>query len=119
MFSIYSWFLGVYFVAAAEGISSISIHFLGGERDTDIGFLMRDEVCDNTKLTKIWTKCCLVQRGALANPVFNKQAKQRSVLISCFLARNKEGVISHLILSLVKSLNTSISYLAAELKLSL
>jgi len=38
MFSIYSWFLGVYFVAAAEGITSISIHLLGGEKDTDSGF---------------------------------------------------------------------------------
>lgn len=80
---------------------------------------MRDEACDKTKLTKILTKCCLAQRGAPANPVFSKQAKQRSVLISCFVARNKEGVLFHLILSLVKLPNTSVSYLVAEFELGL
>lgn len=68
---------------------------------------MRDEVCDSTKLMKIWTKCCLVRDGAPANPVFSKQAKQRSGLILCFPPRNEEGVIFHLILSLVKLRNTA------------
>lgn len=41
------------------------------------------------------------------------------IFVSCFLARNKEGVIFNLVLALAKLLSTRFSYLVASLKLSL
>lgn len=69
------------------------------------------EVCGNAQLISAWAKCSVVLHWALTSPVVSTWAKQTLFFVSCFLARNKEGVISNLVLALPKLLSASICYL--------